>query len=69
MEGLHALGLHGDALNQVMKTKIAKTEGDYALDIRDNGVLVSTLPLATMHSSTITGFCNHKSKWLMQEYL
>lgn len=42
MEGLHALGLHGNALNQALKTKIAKSEGDFALDIRDNAVLVST---------------------------
>ncbi|XP_071839309.1 UDP-glucose:glycoprotein glucosyltransferase 1-like isoform X2 [Apostichopus japonicus] len=39
MEGLHALGLHGNALNQALKTKIAKSEGDFALDIRDNAVL------------------------------
>ncbi|KAJ8030685.1 UDP-glucose:glycoprotein glucosyltransferase 1 [Holothuria leucospilota] len=39
MEGLYTLGLHGDTLNEVMKTKIAKPDGDFALDIRDHGIL------------------------------
>ncbi|XP_071491189.1 UDP-glucose:glycoprotein glucosyltransferase 1-like [Diadema antillarum] len=39
LEGLHQLGIQGDSLAHVMKTKIESLQDSYAVDIRDNAVI------------------------------
>nr|XP_054771675.1 UDP-glucose:glycoprotein glucosyltransferase 1-like [Lytechinus pictus] len=39
LEGLHQLGVQGNSLTDVMKTKIESLQDSYAVDIRDNAVI------------------------------
>ena len=40
--GLHSLGASGEASSQLMRVQVAPKDSSYAVDIRDNGIVVGT---------------------------